>query len=361
MDSAERIAELVADFTPDRVAAHCGIDRATIVRIARELCAAESAACYGRLGTTCQRFGTVASWAVDLVNIFSGNLDRPGGVMFPHPAAGMGAARRHPRARGVRLARWTSRVGGLPEMFGELPMVAMADEILTPGEGQVRAMITMAGNPLRSAPNSDRLAEALESLDFMVSIDIYRNETTRYADIILPPPSPLERDGYDLAFYRLSIRDVAKYSPAALPKPDDQPDEWEIILTLTKGLMGQKELPLDAADEYVIRQLVGKELGSDPAECRWDGLTADEVMAGLSGRRGPARVLDLLLRLGPYGDGFGRVADGLSLAVLENNPHGVDLGALRPGLPEILRTPGHRIELAPELIVGDLDRLRASL
>lgn len=356
--SLERVRQLVSDFRPDRVAGACGIDGATIARLARELCDAESAACHGRIGTTCQAFGTVASWAVDLVNILSGNLDRPGGVMFPRAAAMRGAARGEPSRRGVDLGRWRSRIRDLPEMFGELPTVTLADEILSDGDGQIHAMITVAGNPVRSAPGSDRLEKAFAALDFYVAVDIYRNETTRHADIILPPPSPLERDSYDLAFYRLAIRNIAKYSPPALAKPEGQPDEWEILLSLAKGLMGQAKVPVAAADEFVFRQLLAGEIRED---CLWDGLTQDEAAAALGARQGPARALDLLLRTGPYGDGFGRKPDGLSLQTLEDAPHGLDLGALEPQLPEVLRTRDGRIDLAPALITDDLDRLRAEM
>ena len=182
--------------------------------MARELAAAESAAVYGRIGTTTQEFGTLASWLVDVLNVLTGNLDRPGGAMFPLAAAGQRNSSGEPgRGRGVRIGRWHSRVRGLPESYGELPVAVLAEEIETPGEGQVRALITLAGNPARSTPNSGRIERALESLDLYVAIDIYVNETTRHADVILPVPSPLQRSHYDLAFYQLAVRNVANYSP----------------------------------------------------------------------------------------------------------------------------------------------------
>ncbi len=356
-DQVARVQTLVAPFTAERVAAACGIDAGVIVRLTREFCAAEGAACYGRIGTTCQEFGTLASWAVELVNILSGNLDRPGGVMFPRPAANRGSAGGR-RKKPWRMGRWKSRVAGLPEAFGELPVSTMADEMLEDGDSRIRAMITVAGNPVLSAPNSGKLDRAFAGLDFMVAVDIYRNETTRHADIILPPPSPIERDNYDLAFYQLSIRNIAKYSPPAIAKDPQAPDEWEILLTLAKGLMGQKDAPLAMADEFFISQLTRMELGDGTA---WDGLEAAEVLAALKPRRGPARVIDLLLRLGPYGDHFGRRPDGITLARLEDEPHGIDLGALEPRLPEVLATVDQRIDLAPEALVSDIERLERSL
>ena len=200
-----------------RGAGRPGIDAGAIRRMARELAAAESAAVYGRIGTTTQEFGTLASWLVDVLNVLTGNLDRPGGAMFPRAAAGQRNSFGEPgRGRGARIGRWHSRVRGLPESFGELPVAALAEEIETPGEGQVRALVTLAGNPARSTPNSGRIEAALESLDLYVAVDIYVNETTRHADVILPAPSPLQRSHYDLAFYQLSVRNVANYSPPVL-------------------------------------------------------------------------------------------------------------------------------------------------
>ncbi|MEZ4469969.1 MAG: molybdopterin-dependent oxidoreductase [bacterium] len=361
LDGLETARALVADFPPERVAAACGLEAEAIRRLARSFCAAPSAACYGRIGTTCQAFGTLASWAVDLLNILSGNLDRPGGAMFATPAANRGANRAPDARRPTRLGRWKSRVAGWPERFGELPVCTLADEILTPGEGRIRAMITVAGNPALSAPGSARMAAAFADLDFYVAIDFYLNETTRHAHVILPPPSPLERGGYDLAFYQLAIRDVARYSAPTLPRPAGQPEEWEILLTLAKALMGMGKAPLAMADAFVLRQLAEREVAE--ARRRWPELELKAVLARLDADHpggGPDRLLDLLLRLGPYGDGFGG-GEGLSLAALRAAPHGVDLGPLKPQVPDGLGTPGGRIDLAPALIVADLDRLRAHL
>ncbi len=352
----EALRGLVEPFTPARAAAVTGVAAGEVERLAREFAAADGAACYGRVGTTCQRFGTVASWAVDVLNVISGNLDRPGGAMFARPAALRGfnrraQARRPPRAFG----RWATRVRQLPEMFGELPTAALADEIEAPGPGRVRALVTLAGNPALSAPNGGRLGRALAGLEFMVAVDFYLNETTRHANLILPPPPPLERDTYDLALYNFAVRNVAKYSPPALERPAGRPDEWEILLSLAKGLAGMGAASLADADAWVLSQLAAEEIGDDGG--RFAGLTAAEALAALGDRPGPRRALDLLLRLGPYGDGFGREPGGLTLARLEAHEHGLDLGPLVPRLDEVLATPSGLVELAPALVVDDLARL----
>jgi anaerobic selenocysteine-containing dehydrogenase len=356
----DQVRALAARFPAERVAGRSGIPAETIRRLAREQADAPSAACYGRIGTTCQEFGTLASWAVDLVNILTGNLDRPGGAMFTTPAAQPG---RYKRRTGLRFGRFKSRVKGLPEMFGELPVSTLADEILTPGEGQVRALVTVAGNPLVSAPNAGRLAEAVAGLELRVAVDIYVNETTRLADIILPPPGPLSRAAYDLALYQLAVRNVAKFSEPALPRDDGQPAEWEILLSLAKGVQGMAAVPLAAADDLVARELVQREVGEliEREPDALGGLGAAEVMAALGDRRGPARLVDLLLRIGPHGDRFGRRPGGLHLDALLAQPHGVDLGPLLPCLDEVLATPDRLIDLAPPDIAADVDRLDASL
>ena len=341
----DEVRAIAARFPPERVAARVGIDADTIRRLAREHAGAGPAACYGRIGTTCQEFGTLASWAVTLVNVLTGNLDRAGGMMFPTPAVQPG---RHRRRGDARFGRFASRVLGLPEMFGELPVATLADEILTQGEGRVRAVVTVAGNPLVSAPNAGRLAEAFADLELRVAVDPYVNATTRLADVILPPPSPLARGTYDVALYQLAVRNVAKYAPPTFAPPDGQPAEWEILLTLAKGLAGMAAAPLAAADEVVARELVDRELADAP-EPRPD---RDGLLAAIGGRRGPERLLDALLRLGPY---------ALDLDRLAAHPHGLDLGALEPRLPGVLRTPDGRIDLAPAMIVADLPRLEAAL
>jgi anaerobic selenocysteine-containing dehydrogenase len=348
----EEIERLAADFAPERVAAHCGIEAGEIRRIARELAAAPRAACYGRIGTCTQEFGTLASWLVDVVNVLTGNLDREGGAMFTKAAGGQRNSSGTPgTGKGVAFGRWSSRVRGLPEAFGELPVVCLAEEIETPGEGQVRALVTVAGNPVVSTPQSERLDRALDGLDFMVSLDIYVNETTRHADVILPGPSPLARSHYDLALYQLAVRNVANYSPPAMEPEFDLEPEWHQLLRLTAIVTGQgADADIDAIDDFVIGALIQRAV-SDP-QSPLAGRDPAEVKEELGDRRGPDRALDLLLRAGPY---------GLTLDQLEASPHGVDLGPLEPRIPEVLRTPSGKIELAPEPIVADVERLRASL
>ncbi|MEA2475405.1 MAG: hypothetical protein QOE06_3320 [Thermoleophilaceae bacterium] len=360
-DGIETVEQLAAGFAPEDVATACGIEADAIRRMARELAAAPSAAVYGRIGTCTQEFGTLASWLVDVLNVITGNLDRPGGAMFPRAAAGQTNSTGTPgRGRGVALGRWASRVRGLPEAFGELPVSCLAEEIDTPGEGRVRALITIAGNPAVSTPNAERLARALDDLDFMISLDVYVNETSRHADVILPGPSPLERSHYDIALYQLAVRNVANYSPPVLPTRPGMPQEWETVLRLTGIATGQgPDADIEAIDDFVAAEAVRREVGR--ADGPLEGRDAAEVLAALEHRRGPERLLDLMLRAGPYGDAFGGRPGGLTLEQLEATPHGVDLGPLEPRLPEALRTPSGRVELAPEPIVADVERLRAAL
>jgi anaerobic selenocysteine-containing dehydrogenase len=348
----------ISEFTAEAVADRTGISADEIRRLAREFRDADKAACYGRIGTTCQEFGTLASWAVDLLNIVCGKLDKEGGAMFAKPAASGGSSD-EPGGRGTTLHRWRSRVRDLPEVFGEIPVATFADEMLTPGEGQIRALVTVAGNPVISTPNSDRLNEALESLDFMVSVDFYLNETTRHADVILPPTGPLEHDTYDMALYRLAVRDIAKYSEPVFEKPDDSMHDWEILAALSGRLSGFGDVEPNTVDDFVVQQLVDKAIPEDGS--RSNGKSRAEVLAELGETRGPHRTLDLALRTGPYGDAFGAKPDGLNLQMLRENPHGVDLGALKSQLPGVLETPTAKIELAPELIMSDIPRLRARL
>ena len=243
--------------------------------------------------------------------------------------------------------------------LGELPSALLAEEILTPGAGQVRALVTFAGNPVLSTPNSEQLERALVDLDFMVSIDIYLNETTRHADVILPAPSHLERSHFDLSFTMFSVRNMANYSEPVFERESGQPDEWEILAKLAliaQGLGAQAEPKL--IDDLVIGQMVDSAI-ADPSSVV-HGRNRDELLSELDGNVGVDRMLDLLLRTGPYGDGFGARPGGLSLQELRANPHGVDLGPLEPRMPEILRTPSGKIELAHEALIADLERLRAS-
>jgi anaerobic selenocysteine-containing dehydrogenase len=331
---AEEVRALARPFAPETVATQTGIAAADIRRMARELAAAECAAVYGRIGTTLQEFGTLASWLVDVLNALTGNLDRPGGAMFSLAAAGQPNADPNAPARGFLTGRWTSRVRGLGEALGELPVATLADEIETPGEGQIRALFTVSGNPCLSTPNADRLVGAFESLDLLVCIDVYVNETTRHADVILPGPSPLERPHYDVALYQFAVRNVANFTPAQLET--DVPQEWETLLRLTGIATGQgPDADVEAIDAFVASELA-----------RRSGVEVPE------GRTGPERLLDIMLAAGPY---------DLRLDDLEAAPHGVDLGPLQPRLPSALRTPSGKVELAPEPIVADVPRLHAAL
>lgn len=357
----DEVIELAGAFTPEAVAAGCGVPAADIRRLARALAAAPTACVYGRIGTTTAEFGTLTSWLVDVLNVLTGNLDRPGGAMFTTAAAGAANTRGTPRyGRATRLHRRTSRVRGLPETMGELPAVVLAEEIDTPGDGQVRALLTIAGNPVLSTPNSGRLDAALASLECMVAVDIYVNETTRHADVILPAPSALQKSHYDVALLQLALRDVANYSEPVLPLDDDQLDEWQVLARLALVLQGMGATADPAiVDDLVITSMVQGSVADETSPVF--GRDVEDVLAALAPRTGPERILDFLLRTGPYGEGFGRDPEGLSLDVLLTNPHGVDLGALKPRLPDVLRTPDGMIALAPALLVADVDRLRDGL
>jgi anaerobic selenocysteine-containing dehydrogenase len=358
LNGLDEVRTLVRDFTPEAVAGACGIEAGEIRRMARELAAAERGAVYARIGTCTQEFGTHASWLVDVLNVLTGNLDREGGAMFTRAAAGQKNSSWGGAGRPPSFGRWTSRVRGLPELFGELPVSVLAEEIDTPGEGQVRALFTVAGNPLLSTPNSGRLEQAVQGLDLMVSIDIYVNETTRHADVILPAPEPLEKAHYDLALYQLATRNVANYSPAVLER--EGPAEWEVFMRLAGVIAGQgPSADVALFDDMVVQTLIQREVGNEASPIA--GRDPAELLEALEPRRGPERVLDFMLRSGPYGDGFGADPAGLSVDLLEQNPHGIDLGPLEPRLPDVLRTASGKIELAPEPIVADLDRLRAGM
>jgi anaerobic selenocysteine-containing dehydrogenase len=366
INGLEDVHKALAEFTPERVEKQVGIDAATIRRIAIELCDANRAAVYGRIGTTTVSFGTTASWLVDVLNVVTGNLDKEGGAMFPLPVAASPTTRgKKGIGKGFKTGRGKTRVRGFPEALGEYPAALMAEEISTPGAGQIRAMVVVGGNPLLSTPNSDQLVAAFESLDFMVSVDIYLNETSRHADVILPPPSHLYRSHYDLALLNFGLRSVANYSEPVFELPPAVPDEWEILARLAgiaQGL-GADADPV-AVDEVTIRSLVESAVRDDT--CVIAGRNPDEIYEALSSPandslRGPDRILDLLLRIGPFGEGFGANPDGVSVAMLKRHPHGVDYGALVPRIPEVLRTSSGKIELAPPELLADVPRLRDSL
>ncbi len=358
VNGVDEIRALSDEFAPEAVASHCGISADDIRVLAREIAAAPTAAVYGRMGTSTVEFGAIASWLVDAINILTGNLDRPGGAMFP-----LGATAPTPRppkpGRGFRIGRWHSRVSGHPEVMSELPAAALAEEIDTAGEGQIKAMITIAGNPVLSAPDGDRLDRALDSVDFMLSIDPYLNETTRHADVILPPPPPAQSAHFDFALNNLAVHNNVRYSPPALPL-DARPDEPEIlsrIALILYGLAPDGDVAL--VDDQVIAMTLTKEVAD--ADSPVAGRAVDELTAMLAPGPGYERRLDMMLRLGPYGDAFGANPDGLTLERLKAAPHGIDLGPLQPRLPEVLRTQTARIELAPEPLIADVARLRDSV
>jgi anaerobic selenocysteine-containing dehydrogenase len=353
LNGVAEVQQAVAAFTPEAVATRCGLTAETMRDLARDLAAAEQGCVYARIGTCTQPFGTLASWLVDVLNVLTEHLDGPGGAMFPMSAAFAHNTQGPPGVgRGVTTGRWASRVSGAPEVFGELPMTLLAEEIETPGPGQVRALISIASNPVLSSPGGPRLAAALEGLDFMVSLDIYLNETTRHADVILPGWSPLEEPHYDVAFPQLSHRNHARASGAVFAAPAGHPPEWQNLLRLAAIARGQgAEVDVLALDDALLADEVRKLAGDN----------TPQVLQAVAGRRGPERLVDLALRSGPYGDLFGLNLAGLNLDKVQAAPGGIDLGPLAPRVPEMLRTPSGRIELAPPLLLADLPRALADL
>ncbi|MFF1815789.1 molybdopterin-dependent oxidoreductase [Kribbella sp. NPDC058245] len=313
VDGLAAVEAAVAEWTPERAAALTGIDAEVIRRIATEYATAGRAAVYGRVGVSTQQFGALCQWAIQVLNIITGNLDRPGGTMIPRPAVNalIGLGRGH-------IGVWSSRIRGLPEFGGELPVSVMAEEILTPGDGQIRAMVTIAGNPVLSTPDGRKLDEAFESLEFMVAVDPYINETTRHADVILPPAPPLEREHYDLIFHQFAVRNTARWNDAVLAKPPSARHDWEIFRDL--GIALVRRTPLSRKRLTVEARL----------------------------RLAPRRIVDAGLRIGPY---------RLSLRKLRKAPGGIDFGPLQPALPKALLTKDKRINLDQPMILADLPRL----
>ncbi|MBZ9639124.1 molybdopterin oxidoreductase family protein [Streptomyces sp. PSKA30] len=354
------LRDSVRDFSPEAVAAACDVEAGTIRTLARELAAAPTAAVYGRIGSCTVPHGTLASWLVDVLNILTGNLDRPGGALFPQAATD-----RTPRpagpGRGFALGRWHSRVSRHPEAKGELPLSALAEEIDTATEeGEpVRALIAVAANPVLSAPDGDRLDKALDSLDFMVSVDPYLNETSRHAHVVLPPPPPAQSGHHDFAFNTLAIRNQVRYTRPAVPLEPGRMAETEILARLVLAVTGMHGADPAAVDAMVIDQTLGKAVREPHSPVH--GRDPKELTAQLTGVNGPERRLDMMLRLGPYGDGFGVRPDGLTLEKLLAHPHGIDLGPLRPRLPQPLKTVSGKVELLPQPIADDLPRLREAL
>ena len=354
------LREAVRDFTPEAVAAACDVDASLTRTLARELAAAPTAAVYGRIGSCTVPHGTLASWLVDVLTILTGNLDRPGGALFPQAATD-----RTPRpagpSHGFALGRWHSRVSQHPEAKGELPLSALAEEIDTAtAEGEpIRALIAAAANPVLSAPDGDRLDKALGSLDFMVSVDPYLNETSRHAHVVLPPPPPSQSPHHDFAFNTLAVRNQVRYTRPAVPLEPGRMAETEIFARLILAATGMHGADPSAVDDLVVGQTLGKAVKETHSPVH--GRDPQELAVLLQGDTGPERRLDMMLRLGPYGDGFGVQPDGLSLTKLLAHPHGIDLGPLASRLPQPLKTRSGKVELLPGPIADDLPRLREAL
>ncbi|MFW0785240.1 molybdopterin-dependent oxidoreductase [Gordonia sp. CPCC 206044] len=354
VDGMDEMLRLAAEFDPGEMADVCGIDADLLVSVARGFAGASAAVAHSRIGTCMQEFGTLANWLVEVLTIVTGNLDRPGGAMFALPPCGGQNTWPVTKRPTLTFGRWRSRVRGLPEAMGELPAVCFAEEILTPGPGRTRALITLAGNPARSLPDSGAVEEALGALEFMVSVDCYLNETTRYADVILPPPPLITRGHHDVTLAHFQIRNVARYTAPLVELADSEMAEWHILLRLAAIARGTPDRPLEELDDEVATVAIRR--AARLADCE-----PAQASSAVGARRGPQRLLDLRLRSGPYGDRFGHAPDGLTLAVLEENPDGIDFGPLTPRIPGVLRTHDGRIDLVPEMIVADLPRMRAGI
>lgn len=352
VNGLDEVEAAAADWAPERVAATCGVDADTIRRLAREIAAAPTAAVYGRIGTCNQEFGTLASWLVDVVNILTANFDTPGGLMFGNPVAwGVNSLPLPDFADGVTFGRWKTRVRGAPEVLGQVPLSCLAEEIASPGDGQVKALVTVAGNPVISAPDAGRLDDALPALEAMISIDNWLNETTRHADVILPGLSALEQPHFDDLITMWAASSMGNFSPAVFPPADDRPAEWEILTRLGAMIAG---FPADDIDVGMLDD------GFFAALCDAQGVDAGATMAHYD-HGGPERLLDLQIRTGPFGDRYGEDPDGLTLDDFRDNPHGIDRGPLVPRVRELLNTPSGKIELAPPYITADLPRLAERL
>ncbi|MFD7536641.1 molybdopterin oxidoreductase family protein [Streptomyces sp. NPDC059819] len=357
-EGVAEVAHAIGEFTPEAVGPVCDVEPDAIRDIARELAAAPTAAVYGRIGSCTVEHGTLASWLVDVLNVLTGNLDRPGGALFPLSATDRAPGPAGP-GKGFSLGRWHSRVGGHPEVKSELPLAALAEEIETPGEGRIRALIASAANPVLSAPDGDRLDRALAGLDFMVSIDPYLNETSLHADVVLPPPPPAQSAHFDFAFNGFAVRNQVRYTRPAVPLAEGRMDECEIHARLVLAVSGLHGAEPAAVDAMVVERTLAKAVADPHSPVH--GRDATVLAARLTGAGGPERRLDLMLRLGPYGDGFGADPEGLTLERVLAHPHGIDLGELKPRLPQVLRTRTGRIELLPAPVAADLPRLRAAL
>ncbi|WP_425574782.1 molybdopterin-dependent oxidoreductase [Mycolicibacterium pallens] len=354
IDGVETLRAAAVDWTPERVAPVTGIDAERIKQLARQLAGTQRAVVYGRIGLCNQEFGSLASWLVDVVNILTGHFDTPGGAMFPRPAVWTVTAQPQPGLEGglPEFGRWQTRVRGAKEVLGQVPVSCLAEEIETPGDGQIRALITVAGNPVLSTPQGDRLDELLPGLDAMISVDLWLNETTRHADVILPGLSPLEQPHHDDLILAFAINSIANYSaPVFAPDDPDRPEEWEILVRLTGLCAG---VPAEDVDVAAIDD------GFFDYLCFTQGLDGAEVRSHYT-HGGPERILDLTLRTGPFGDRYGENPDGLSLAKLKEQPNGINFGPMVSQVPEVLNTPDKKIRLAPQYLLDDIPRLARRL
>lgn len=354
VNGVDEVRSLAAPYTAETVATRCGIPAETTRRIARELAAAPTAAVYGRMGAHTVEFGTVASWATDVLNVLTGNLDEPGGVMFNcSPTQDMAPST--PGGRGFKLGRWAGRASGFPEVRGELPAATLAEEITTPGEGAIKGLFVLSCNPVRSFPNTDRIDEALQQLDLLVVVDPYVTATARHAHVILPPTSALERSHYDFTFEGNMIRTFAKYSPKVFET--DAPDEQEILARLSLVIQGQ---PLETDPVVVHERMLGEEI--DRAISKESspifGRDRDEILDALSPWTWAEQVIDFRLRIGQHGDGFGANPGGLTLQkLIDEHPSGIDFGPLVSRFPDRIATESGMIELAPPPIADDMVRV----
>ncbi|WP_286199334.1 molybdopterin-dependent oxidoreductase [Mycolicibacterium sp. ELW1] len=354
IDGVDTLRAAAADWSPERVAPVTGIDADRIKHLARQLAGTERAVVYGRIGLCNQEFGSLASWLVDVVNILTGHFDTEGGAMFPRPAVWTVTAQPQPGLEGglPEFGRWQTRVRGAKEVLGQVPVSCLAEEIETPGEGQIRALITVAGNPVLSTPQGHRLDELLPGLDAMIAVDLWLNETTRHADVILPGLSPLEQPHHDDLILMFAINSIANYSvPVFAPEDPDRPEEWEILVRLTGLCAGvpAEEVDVAAIDDGFFDYL-----------CFTQGLDGGQVRSHYT-QGGPERILDLTLRTGPFGDRYGENPDGLSLAKLKEQPNGINFGPMVSQVPEILSTTDKKIRLAPQYLLDDIPRLARRL
>ncbi|MDG2025754.1 MAG: molybdopterin oxidoreductase family protein [Acidimicrobiales bacterium] len=346
LDVLERLA---AEFPPERVAATCGVAADEIRTLAQEFAAADKAVWYARIGTCNQEFGTLASWLPDAINIITGNFDTEGGLMWGKPIAW--SATLQDRGVPIEFGRFHSRVRGAPEVMGQFPVSCMAEEIATPGDGQLKALVTVAGNPVISAPEADRLDDALPMLDCMISIDNALNETTRHADVIFPGLSPLEQPHYDELLWAWAVRSAGKWSPPLFEPQDGRPGEWEVLLRVGAMMGGipQEHVDVKAIDDGFFAAFAEMG-GADPA-----------VALEACPAPGPERLNDNAIRTGPWGDRYGENPDGLTLESFKDAPHGIDMGPMVPRIDEMIGHTDGMIDIAPPYVVADVPRLEERL